>query len=401
MRVILYTGKGGVGKTAMAAATAIRAADLGHPTLVVSTDAAHSLADALGRELGPEPLEVAARLWAQEIDPLVEMERAWGQIREYLGRLFAWQGFSQVMVEELTVFPGMEELFNLLRIEAHAEDGRYQVLVVDCAPTGETLRLLSYPDVFRWWMERLFPLQRRAMKVLRPVAQPIIRVPLPGDEVFAAVDALFRRVLRTQALLTDPSVTSVRLVVNPEKMVIREAERSFTYLSLFGFLVDAVVVNRVLPAAVEDSYFDRWKQVQGEYCRGVEEYFAPVPVLYVPLFEEEVVGPGPLRRMGESCFGQGDPARFLISRRPQTVTREADGYVLHLLLPAVEKGRLRLRQKGEELTLGVGGFRRHLILPRALANLEAAGASLEGQVLRVRFREPGAETGGEGGGGKD
>lgn len=393
MRVLVYTGKGGVGKTSVAAATGLLAARLGHRTIVCSTDAAHSLGDSLQMRLGPEPTQVADRLWAQEIDALHEMERNWGKIQDYLGRLLALQSLDKLTIEELTVFPGTEELFSLLEICRHVRENKYDLIIVDCAPTGETLRLLSYPDIMRWWMDRIFPKQRAAMRVLRPVAQPLVAVPLPGDDVFEATQALFDEVDLVHRILTDPASSSVRLVLTPESMVISEARRSFTYLNLFGFRTDAVVVNRVVPAQVKDDYFKVWKASQEQHLRVVEESFSPVPILTVPLYEREVLGPEMLAKVGRDCFGDRDPAAILFDRWPQSVTREDGLAVLTVLLPFVGKGDINVTRVGAELVVHVGERRRTILLPRSLAGREIVRARFENDLLKISFAEPTSSRG--------
>jgi len=387
LRVIIYTGKGGVGKTSVAAATAVRTAELGHRTMVLSTDAAHSLGDSLQTRLGPEPVKVAENLWAQEIDALHEMERNWGKVQDYLNRLLSLQDLDQVTIEELTVFPGTEELFSLLEICTHVRGGRYDIIIVDCAPTGETLRLLSYPDVLRWWMDRIFPMQRRAMGLIRPVAQPFVSVPLPGDDVFDATEALFNEVDYVHRILTDTRTSSVRLVLTPEGMVISEAKRSFTYLNLFGFRTDAVVVNRLIPDEVTDDYFARWKKMQQEHMTRVEEAFSPVPILTVPFYGEEVLGTGRLARMARDTFGERDPAEIFFDRWPQTVTREGPETVLTVLLPFVGKGDLDVTKVGSELLIDVAGKRRAIVLPRSLSGRELVRARFSGDLLKISFVE--------------
>lgn len=389
MRVLVYTGKGGVGKTSVAAATALRAAELGHRTIVLSTDAAHSLGDSFQTKLGPEPLEVGRNLWAQEIDALHEMERNWGKIQDYLSRLLSLNNLNQITVEELTVFPGTEELFSLLEIARHFREGHYDTLIVDCAPTGETLRLLSYPDILRWWMDRIFPIERRVVRLLRPVAEPIFSVPLPGEDVFAATQALFDEVALVHRVLTDTSSSSVRLVVTPESMVVNEAQRSFTYLNLFGFRTDAVIVNRIIPDAVTDDYFDAWKATQEEHLRRVEEAFSPVPILTVPLFGQEVLGSEMLAKMARDCFGDRDPAEIFFDRWPQTVTRSGGETTLTVLLPFIGKGDISVTRVGSELVVSAGGRRRTILLPRSLAGRELLKARFEADLLKITFAEPG------------
>lgn len=385
MRIIMYTGKGGVGKTSISAATALLCAGLGRETLVLSTDAAHSLADCLDMELGPEPRPVQPRLWAQELDTLHELKKNWGKIGDYLATLMSWQGARDIAAEELAVLPGTEELFSLIQIAHHHDSRRYAVIVVDCAPTGETLRLLSYPDVFRWWMEKLFPLERKAMRVLRSVAQPLVRMPLPTDQVLGSAQEVFTQVARTRAILSDPQTTSIRIVVNPERMVVREARRSFTYLSLFGFPTDAVILNRLLPPGVGDGYFGEWKEIQETQRRLIHESFAPLPVLTVPLLEREVVGREMLLALAKACFGEEDPSRVLFAGKPQEIRRVGEGYELKIRLPFAEKEQLSLSRKGDELTAAVGAFTRKITLPRALADAHVRQAKFEDGALTILF----------------
>jgi len=396
LRVLVYTGKGGVGKTSVAAATGLRSARLGHRTIVLSTDAAHSLGDSYQTRLGPEPTKLADNLWAQEIDALHEMERNWGKIQDYLGRLLSLPGMSQIAVEELTVFPGTEELFSLLEICRHVRSGAYDVIIVDCAPTGETLRLLSYPDVLRWWMDRIFPMQRRAMKILRPMAQPLLSVPLPTDDVFEATQALFNEIVFVHQVLTDTASSSVRLVLTPESMVISEARRSFTYLNLFGFRTDAVIVNRVVPSEVTDDYFRGWKASQEKQLHKVEEAFGPVPILLVPLYGEEVLGLDMLDKMGQACFGDRDPTEIFFARWPQTIVRSGDVTTLSVLLPFVGKGEIDVTRNGAELVVNVGDRRRTILLPRSLAGRELLKARFEDDLLKMDFADPPEPAPGDG-----
>lgn len=385
MRIILYTGKGGVGKTSIAACTAIRCAARGYRTIILSTDAAHSLGDSLEASLGPEPLQVAENLWAQEIDTLHQIERSWGKVQGYLAAVLRSQNVAEIYTEELTVFPGMEELFSLLEILRHCREGKYDVIVVDCAPTGETLRMLGYPDVMRWWLERIFPIQRKVVKVVRPVARPVLGIQLPSDEVLNAVSDLFKELEELHDLLVDAESSSVRLVVNPEKMVINEARRSFTYLNLFGLHTDAVVVNRIFPPTVRDEYFQVWKEVQGKHYTTIEESFSPLPIFKVPLFEQEVVGTKSLVKMADSCFGDVDPAKIFYSGLSQTIKKDGEGYVLELKLPFAAKGDISLSQKVDDLYIKVGNYRRNVSLPRAIAGREVAGARYEDDILKIRF----------------
>lgn len=385
MRIILYTGKGGVGKTSVAAATAIKSARQGQKTLVVSADAAHSLGDSLDIKLSPEPLLIMENLWAQEIDSTHEVEKGWGKVQKYMTTLFTAKTVKDITTEELTVFPGMEELLSLLRILDYYKKKTFDVIIIDCAPTGETLALLSFPDMLRWWMEKLFPLKRKAIKVVRPVVEPILGVPMPTDDVMGQIEEIYHNLDEMRQILSDKEVTSVRLVVNPEKMVIKEAQRSFTYLNIYNFPVDAVVVNRVIPKDVKDDYFRVWKDIQKNYLELINESFAPLPQYSAPLFEKEVVGIEMLDRMAQSVFGEQDPTAIKYRERLQQVIKEKDGYTFSLYLPFTEKKDLSLNKKGDELIIRVGPIKRHITLPRTLTGLIIKGAKFEEELLKIRF----------------
>src|SRR3954465_15998172 len=312
-RTILYTGKGGVGKTSVAAATARRCAAAGLRTVVLSTDPAHSLSDSLEAGLGAEPTQVGANLFGQEVQAQEEMERHWDSVQSWLGSLLEERGVDRIAAEELTVPPGMDELFSLLWIKRHHEEGEFDCVIVDCAPTGETLRLLSFPDVVTWWLERILPSQRR----LAPFARTLFDLPLPGDGVFDDVERLARNLVAMNGILRDRSRTSVRLVMNPDRMVVKEAMRTFTYLNLYGYLTDAVVVNRVLPAEAGEGYFAAWREVQQEHMELVRSAFSPVPILVAPWLEREVVGPEMLDRLAGELFGDQAPAELLYDELSQ------------------------------------------------------------------------------------
>jgi arsenite-transporting ATPase len=383
----LYTGKGGVGKTSVSAATAMRLARQGYRTVVLSTDAAHSLGDSLDTPLGPEPREIMPNLWAHEVEVLHEMDEHWTTLQTYMNTLLSSQGLDSVVAEEMTVLPGAEELAGLVRIVNHYDSGKFDVVVVDCAPTGETLRLLSFPDAARWWLQKIFPIQRKMARLLRPVGRMVMPdVPMPQDNIFDAVERLLTQIDRIHALLADPEMTSVRIVLNPEKMVVKEAQRVFTYLNLFGYATDMVVCNRVLPAAVHDAYFAGWKQSQERYHRLVVEGFSPLPVLDVPLFDQEVVGFEMLERMAEAIYGERDPNAVFFTGKTEEIEPQGDGYLLRLPMPFAEKGAVEMTQVGDELIVQVGSYKRNMILPRALATMRAAGAKLDGGELRVTFR---------------
>jgi arsenite/tail-anchored protein-transporting ATPase len=384
-RTILYTGKGGVGKTSVAACTARGCAAAGLRTLIVSTDPAHSLSESLGAELGAEPVAVSDGLWGQEVKAQDEMERHWSGVQEWLGELFMERGVDRISAEELTVPPGMDELFSLLRLQAHNDSGEWDAIVVDCAPTGETLRLLSFPDVARWWIDKVFPFEKQILAAARPIARSLLDIPLPSQAVFADLERLSKSLIAMNEIFRDRTRCTVRLVMNPDKMVIGEAMRTFTYLNLYGYLTDAVVVNRLFPADVGD-YFSAWRRVQEEHMELVRSAFSPVPVLCAPYFEQEVVGPGMLDRLAGELFGDElEPAAVLHDALTQELTVSDDGAVLRLELPLAEKGDISLKKIGLELVVGVGGQRRTIMLPPAMAAMRPGAATFEEGALQIRF----------------
>ena len=386
-RTILYTGKGGVGKTSVAAATARRCAASGLRTLVLSTDPAHSLSDSLEWPLGGEPTEVAENLWGQEVQAQAEMERHWGAVQEWAGQLLIGRGVDRVSAEELTVPPGLDELFSLLQLKTHYESGDFDVMVVDCAPTGETLRLLSFPDVARWWLEKVFPQQGRIMEAARPFARAVLDLSLPGDDVLEDVGSLIRNLIAMNEILRDHEHVSIRLVMNPDRMVVDEARRTFTYLNLYGFLTDAVVVNRVFGEETGD-YFGAWRERQQEHLRDAHDSFAPVPVLQAPWFEEEVVGSAMLDRLGEALFADHGAHEVLHDAVSQKLVVGSRGATWRVDLPLAQRGEISLKKIGLELVVRVDGHKRTVLLPPALADYSPAGAAFEDGALEVRFDGP-------------
>ena len=388
MRVILYTGKGGVGKTSVAAATALKAARSGKKVLVMSTDPAHSLADAFDAEIGPDPKEMATGLWAQEMDHTSMIEESWGEIQGYMHSVFEWQGVDTLAAEELAMLPGMDELFGLMMVRRHHREDEYDALILDAAPTGETLKLLSLPDHMSWYVEKFLPIQRRAAKLVRPFANRTKSLPpLPQDSVFAAGQRFYEAIASVQEILTDRENASVRLVANAEKMVVAEARRAYTYLNLYDYGVDAVVVNRLLPESVEDPYFGRWREAQERHMRTIEESFSPIPILTARLFDREIFGFEALAALGEDVFEKTEPLDVLFRERTHDIVKNGDGYEVVFHLPLADKRAVDLSKKGAELSVEVGGYRRNILLPDALARLSASGASFEGDVLRVRLTD--------------
>lgn len=385
MRVLLVTGKGGVGKTTIAAATALRATDFGHRTLVMSTDPAHSLADAYQVPLGDDPTKVSDGLYAQQIDAQQRLEDSWGDVRDHLTELFDWSGLKGIEAEELTVFPGMDEIFSLATVRDHVRTGEYDTIIVDCAPTAETLRLLSLPGVLSWYMEKMFPVGRKVAKVVRPVLTKVTNLPVADDNVFEAVARIYDRLDGIREILADPEITSARLVMNPERMVIAEARRTYTYLGLFGYSVDAAVVNRVLPDTVTDPYFKRWREIQEDHLESVRSGFADVDISTLRLFDEEMVGVPKLRIVGEELYGDRDPTAHLSQGRPFRVEDLDDQVVLVLSVPFAEKRDVDVMRHADELFITVGPYRRSFILPDSLKRRHVVRAQLIDGDLRVTF----------------
>ncbi len=383
-RTILYTGKGGVGKTSVAACTARGCAAAGLRTLVISTDPAHSLSESLGVPLGGEPVAAGDGLWGQEVKAQEEMERHWSGVQEWLGELLIERGVDRISAEELTVPPGGDELFALLRLQTHHQSGEWDVIIVDCAPTGETLRLLSFPDVARWWIEKVFPFERQLLAAARPIARSLLDISLPGRAVFADIERLSQSLIAMNEILRDRTRSTIRLVMNPDKMVIGEAMRTFTYLNLYGYLTDAVIVNRMFPDTVGD-YFADWRRVQEENLERVYSAFAPVPVLCAPFFEQEVVGPEMLDRLRTELFGEADPAAVMHDALAQELEVLDHGARLRLDLPFADKGDISLKKIGLELVVSVDGQRRTIMLPPAMAAMRPAAATFEGGALEIRF----------------
>ena len=382
-RIILYTGKGGVGKTSVAAATARRCAADGLRTVVLSTDPAHSLSDSLEIPLGGEPTPAGDNLFGQEVLAQEEMERHWDGVQEWLGDLLAQRGVDRISAEELTVPPGMDELFSLLWIKRHHEEAEFDCVIVDCAPTGETLRLLSFPDVVTWWLEKVLPWERR----LAPLARTLFDVPMPGNAVFDDVERLARNLVAMNGILRDRSSTSIRLVMNPERMVVKEAMRTFTYLNLYGYLTDAVVVNRVLPADAAEGYFAAWRESQQDHLDLVRSAFAPLPILEAPFFDREVVGPEMLDLLAERLFAERDPAEVLHRELEQELVTDNGSATLRVPLPFAERGEIDLKKIGLEVIVRVGGQKRTIILPPAMSAYATSGARFEDGALRIFFEK--------------
>jgi arsenite-transporting ATPase len=390
VRILLFTGKGGVGKTTAAAGTATLAARRGLRTLVLSTDAAHSLSDAFGERVGREPTEVRPRLFVQQVDAQRRFERSWGEIQSYLMTVLDAAGVDPITAEELTVIPGAEEVLALLELRSHAVSGAWDVIVVDCAPTAETLRLLALPEALGWYMDRVFPMERRVVKALKPVLSRAAGVPMPHDTVFDAVERLHSDLDEVHAILSGKNA-SVRLVMTPETVVVAEARRSLTTLSLFGYRVDGVIANRVFPEGGSDEWRQQWVAAQAAVLRDVQDSFTGLPVWRAPYRSSEPVGPDALAEFAETAYGEVDPFQAPSGDGPMTVQRTERGATLSIALPFAAKTDVDLARHGDELVVTVGSYRRLLALPGSLRRHVVAGARVEGGALQIRFRSPAEE----------
>jgi arsenite-transporting ATPase len=386
-RILLYTGKGGVGKTSIAAATALACAERGYRTIILSTDIAHSLGDVFGTELGPEPREISANLWGQESEVFYNVARYWGRIQAYAASVLRWRGLDEVLAEEMTVLPGMDEVGSLLWIADHHDSDLYDVIVVDAAPTGETLRLLSLPEAIKWWMEKVEPIGRRISRLTGPIVHRVVGIPIPDEAVFDAGEELFSRLEHMRELLADHEKTSVRVVLTLEQVVIKEAQRAFTYFHLYDYPTDLVIANRILPDDV-GRYFRGWYEAQQLNAPLVERTFAPIPILRAPYLDREVVGFEVLRQLGSALYRDADPTQHFYRGRPYSVVRDDGAYILSVELPFTERDQISLSRHADELVIDLGGWRRNLVLPRALIEAKALGAKFEDHVLKIRFAAP-------------
>ncbi len=385
MRIILYTGKGGVGKTSIAAATACKIASGGKRVLIMSTDMAHSLGDAFDIKLSNEPVEISSNLYAMEIDPVLENEKSWGNIRAYIEKLMVFKSEKTVEAEELLVFPGFDELMSLLRIKDIHDEGEYDVLIVDCAPTGETMSLLKFPDLFKWWMEKLFPIKRKGARLARPVIQATLKVPVPSEETFDDIERLYNRIDQLHKLLQNKQSVSIRIVTTPEKIVIKEAKRSFSYLHLFDYNVDGIIINKIFPQASLDGYFQKWETIQGESIQEILEGFKGIPIFKLELLDKELRKIQILSDFGRKLYGDADPEKILAAQKIFSVEKAAGGYLLLVNMPFVDKRELKLSQKGDEITIAVKNERRCLVLPSKLHSLNINGAKYEDGTLKIQF----------------
>jgi len=389
MRVILMTGKGGVGKTSVAAATGMKCAELGYKTLVLSTDPAHSLADSFDLELGHKPVAIRPKLWGAELDALMELEGNWGAVKRYITQVLQARGLDGVQAEELAILPGMDEIFGLVRMKRHYDEGEYDVLIIDSAPTGTALRLLSIPEVGGWYMRRFYKPLQGVSVALRPLVEPFFKpiagFSLPNKEVMDAPYEFYEQIEALEKVLTNNKQTSVRLVTNPEKMVIKESLRAHAYLSLYNVSTDLVIANRIIPDTVNDSFFEKWKNSQSIYKQEIHDNFHPLPVKEVPLFSEELCGMEALERLKEILYKDEDPTQVYYKEDTIRIVKEEDRYSLELYLPGIPKEQIQLNKTGDELNIRIGNHRRNLVLPQSLASLNPSGAKMENDYLKVSF----------------
>ncbi|MGM0426343.1 MAG: ArsA family ATPase [Thermodesulfobacteriota bacterium] len=391
MRIIFFAGKGGVGKTSVAAATGVRAAEAGNRTAIMSLDVAHSLADIfdmdrdlIGKRKG-KLVEVKENLWIQELDIQEEIQKNWGDVHKYFSTLLSTTGLDEILAEELAILPGMEEVSLLLYINRYVQTRKFDVLLLDCAPTGESLRFISIPTTLEWYIKKIFKMERTIARYARPVARKLYDVPLPGEDYFDAIEHLFERLKGVDKILIDPKITTVRLITNPEKIVLKETQRAFMYFSLYKMSIDAVIMNRVLPEHVNDAYFKNWRNSQRQYMDKAREYFSPVPIFPADLFQGEVLGIESLQVLAKQIYGRKDPLKRFYEGEAYQLSKSDENYELRLMLPFARKEDVELNKIGDELVVRVANFKRHILLPRPVAGLDSVRARLEGNQLFIQF----------------
>lgn len=392
MRIIFFAGKGGVGKTSVAAATGIKAAEAGHRTVVMSLDVAHSLSDIF--DLNKKSLidqergsltKIRKNLWIQELDIQEEIEKNWGDIHKYLSTLLNTTGLDEILAEELAILPGMEEVSLLLHINRYVRTKKFEVILLDCAPTGESLRFISIPTTLDWYIKKIFKIERTIARYARPLAKRLYDVPLPGEDYFEAIEFLFERLRGVDEILVDPEITTVRLITNPEKIVLKETQRAFMYFSLYKMSIDAIIMNRVLPDSVSETYFKGWRRSQKDYIKKAENYFSPIPLFPVNLFRGEVLGFDSLKALADQIYGDINPLKRFFEGEPYSFVKENGKYQLRIKLPFIGKGDVDLNKISDELIIRVGSFKRHVMLPRQVAASNSVKAKLEGEYLSVHF----------------
>jgi arsenite/tail-anchored protein-transporting ATPase len=385
MRIILYTGKGGVGKTSVAAATACKIAKEGKRVLVVSTDQAHSLRDSFDIKLSNDPLEICNNLYAMEIDSVIENEKIWGNMKGYIEKLMVLKADKTIENEELLVFPGFEELISLIKIKDIYDEGKYDVLIVDCAPTGETMSLLKFPDLIKWWMEKLFPIKRKGAKLAKPIIEATMKIPMPTDDTFDEVEKLYLKIDELHKLMLNQDIVSIRIVTTPEKIVVKEAKRSFSYLHLFDYNVDAIIINKIFSTASLDGYFEKWADIQKDSIDDICDSFKGIPIFKLELLNDELRNYEKLQKVGDIIYGEVSPQNVLFQDKIFSVDKEADGYNFLIKMPFVDKNELKLSQKGDEITISIKNERRCFVLPAKLQSKEITGAKYDEGKLNIHF----------------
>lgn len=385
MRVILYTGKGGVGKTSIASATACKIAEEGKKVLIMSTDQAHSLGDSFDVKLSNEPIKVSENLYAMEIDSIIENERVWGNIKGYIEKLMMLKSDKTIETEELLVFPGFEELLSLIKIKEVYDEGVYDVLIVDCAPTGETMSLLKFPDLFKWWMEKFFPIKRKAAKFVKPVVEATVKIPLPDDKVFDDIDKLYQKIDELHKLMLNKDVVSIRIVTTPEKIVVKEAKRSFSYLHLFDYNVDGIFINRIFSKESLEGYFDKWANIQKNTIKDIEESFKGIPIFKLELMNHELRKYTHLKEAGDKLYGDFDPSNVLFKEKIFDVKSEDGNYILEIKMPFIDKNEIKLSQNEDEIIISIKNERRGFVLPTKLQSKEISTARYDDGKLNIYF----------------
>ena len=392
MRVILFAGKGGVGKTTLAAATGIKSAQKGQRTLIMSLDPAHSLSDAFDLERGlmdrnkGKPVKVSENLYIQELDVQEELKKHWGEIHKYLSVLLNISGFEEVLAEELAILPGMEEVSSLLYLNRYYRNNTYNVIILDCAPTGESIRFVSIPTALEWYMKKIFKVERRVIRYMRPFAKRFSDVPLPEEAYFDTIESLFQRLEGVDRLLTNPEITTVRLVTNPERMVLKETQRAYLYFNLYHICTDAIIINRVIPEEIQEPFLSFRREWQKEYIKLAQDYFSPIPLFYVPFSSEEIVGYEKLSQLADKIYKDKDPIAVLYQQKPYDFSKENGQYLLRLYLPFVTKDEIELTKSNDELIVRIGSFKKHILLPRSFVLSQPEKAKIEGKVLTITFK---------------
>lgn len=385
MRVILYTGKGGVGKTSIASATACKIAEEGKKVLIMSTDQAHSLGDSFDVKLSNEPIKVSENLYAMEIDSIIENERVWGNIKGYIEKLMMLKSDKTIETEELLVFPGFEELLSLIKIKEVYDEGVYDVLIVDCAPTGETMSLLKFPDLFKWWMEKFFPIKRKAAKFVKPVVEATVKIPLPDDKVFDDIDKLYQKIDELHKLMLNKDIVSIRIVTTPEKIVVKEAKRSFSYLHLFDYNVDGIFINRIFSKESLEGYFEKWANIQKNTIKDIEESFKGIPIFKLELMNHELRKYTHLKEAGDKLYGDFDPSNVLFKEKIFDVKSEDGNYILEIKMPFIDKNEIKLSQNEDEIIISIKNERRGFLLPTKLQSKEISTARYDDGKLNIYF----------------